>query len=65
MTNEELRNYIYVSIISADNDELSEDEKQQILNRYKVNPGDWAYILEPIKDERQRQSLIEILNELS
>lgn len=65
MTNEELRNYIYVSLISADNDELSEDEKQQILNRHKVSPGDWAYILEPIKDERQRQSLVEILNELS
>lgn len=65
MTNEELRNYIYVSLISADNDELSEDEKQQILSRHKLSPGDWAYILEPIKDERQRQLFMEILNEFS
>ena len=55
-----LKNLTYVSIISADNDEfgLSEDDKQEIIHRYKLGSS-WDYILEPIKDEKQRKILIE------
>lgn len=60
----ELKNFLYVSIISADNDEfgLSEDDKQEIMSRYKESKN-WEYILEPIKDEKQRETLIHIFNE--
>lgn len=57
---EQLKNYIYVSIISADNDEfgLSEDDKQEIIARRKMG-STWEYTLEPIKDEKARKRLIE------
>ena len=57
-------NFLYISIISADNDEygLSEDDKQEIMSRYKKSKN-WEYILEPIKDEKQRKTLIRIFNE--
>lgn len=62
--NEELRNYIYASIISADNDEfgLTEDDKQEIIYRHKLGSS-WDYILEPIKDEKKRKMLIEFFEE--
>lgn len=61
---EELRNYIYVSIISADNDEfnLSEEDKQEIIQRRRMG-STWEYILEPIKDEKQRKALIDFFEE--
>lgn len=61
---EEFRNYIYVSIISADNDEfnLSEDDKQEIIQRRRMG-STWEYILEPIKDEKQRKMLIDFFEE--
>lgn len=61
---EELRNYIYTSIISADNDEfnLSEDDKQEIIQRRRMG-STWEYILEPIKDEKQRKMLIDFFEE--
>ena len=61
---EELRNYVYASIISADNDEfgLSEDDKQEIIQRRRLGSS-WEYILEPIKDEKIRKSLIDFFEE--
>lgn len=61
MTNDEVKNLLFVSIISADNDEfgLSEDDKQEIMFRHKLGSS-WEYILEPIKDEKTRKSLVEI-----
>lgn len=63
MTNEEMKNFLFVSIISADNDEfgLSEDDKQEIMRRYKIDK-DWKYILEPIEDEKVRNTLISFFN---
>ena len=63
---EHLKNYIYVSIISAYNDEfgLSEEDKQEIIQRHKLG-STWEYILEPIKDEKKRKQLIEFFNEES
>lgn len=61
---EELRNYIYASIISADNDEfnLSEDDKQEIIQRRRMG-STWEYILEPIKDEKQRKALVDFFEQ--
>lgn len=61
---EQLKNYVYVSIISADNDEfgLSEDDKQEIMQRYKLG-STWEYTLEPIKDEKKRKTLINFFEE--
>ena len=61
---EQLRNYIYACIISADNDEfgLSEDDKQEIIQRYKLG-STWDYTLEPIKDEKKRKQLVEFFRE--
>jgi hypothetical protein len=57
---DELRSYVYVSIISADNDEfgLSEEDKQEIISRYDLG-STWEYTLEPIKDVKVRKRLIE------
>ena len=56
----ELKNFVYVCIISADNDEfgLTEDDKQEIIRRYDLEES-WDNILEPIKDEKQREMLID------
>lgn len=61
---DELRNYIYVSIISADNDEfgLSEEDKQEIIQRHKLG-STWEYTLEPIKDKKVRKNLIDFFND--
>ena len=61
---EELKNYMYTCIISADNDEfgLSEDDKQEIMQRYKLG-STWEYTLEPIKDEKKRKQLINFFEE--
>lgn len=63
-TKEQLRNLVYVSIISADNDEfgLTEDDKQEIIQRHKLG-STWEYTLEPIKDEKKRKQLVEFFEE--
>ena len=63
MEKNELKNFIYVSLISADNDELEEDVKQEIIARYNRDSEkqDWKYVLKPIKDEQSRNKLIELL----
>lgn len=65
----QLKNLVYVSIISADSDVfddefgLSEDDKQEIMRRYKIDNTNWEYILEPVKDEGKRRILIDLFNE--
>ena len=63
MEKNELKNFVYVSLISADNDELEEDVKQEIIARYNRDSDkqDWKYVLEPIKDEQSRNKLIQLL----
>lgn len=45
---------MFVSIISADNDEYTEEQKQEVLNRYNLEEGvedkNWDFILEPVDD---------------
>ena len=48
----DIQSYVFVCIISADNDEfgLTEDQKQEILHREKES-DDWSYILECMPEE--------------
>lgn len=60
----QLRNFLYVSIISADNDDLTEEEKQAIIQRTdpkNLENTDWGYALEPIKDDNLREKYIKLL----
>lgn len=61
---QQLRNFIYVSVISADNDEfgLTEDQKQEIIRRRKAGMS-WDYVFEPIEDEKRRRVLVELFEE--
>lgn len=47
---DELKNLLYVSIISADNDEFTEEQKQDVIRRYNVlgDEKDWDFIFEPL-----------------
>lgn len=60
----QLKNLMYASIISADNDEfgLSEEDKQEIIYRHKLGSS-WDYILEPIKNEKRRKQLIQFFED--
>lgn len=59
-----LKIFVIGSIISADNDELTEDEKQAIMARLDMkhlDDADWSYILEPIINENMRNNLIKLM----
>lgn len=62
MEKNELKNFIYVSLISADSDELEEDVKQEIIARYNrgSEQQDWRHVLEPIRDVEKREKLIQL-----
>lgn len=49
---EEMKNFIFASIISADNDEFTEDTKQEVMYRYELEKTgdkiDWEFVLEPL-----------------
>jgi len=64
MNSKELKIFLYTSIISADNNELTEEVKQEILQRagdLDFNNANWKYILEPIEDEVYRKKMIDLL----
>ena len=53
MGEEAIKCLVYVSIISADNDEYTEDQKQEVIARYNADEEDfdyknWKFILEPV-----------------
>lgn len=52
-TKNDVKYLVLASIISADNDRYTEEQKQEVITRYenrdKNNP-DWKYILEPVDD---------------
>lgn len=56
-----LKNMLLASLISADNDEYSEDTKQEIISRYnKYKDEDvWDYILTPLSGEGVSQETID------
>jgi hypothetical protein len=65
MDNNSLKYFVFTSIISADNDEFTEEVKQEIISRYnpdeKWEDHDWRHILEPIKDNDKIDKLVSIL----
>ena len=64
----QLRNFLYVSIISADNADLTEEEKQAIIQRTdpkNLDNTDWDYALEPIKDIGKRDKYIKVMKEIN
>lgn len=65
MSEESLKYFIFASIISAENDEFTEEVKQEIISRYNPdtpwNECDWEYILEPIGDEKVVHNLASLL----
>ena len=55
--NEMLKSLLFASIISADNDEFTEEVKQEVIKRHKEQDHygsmisdqiDWDYVLEPL-----------------
>ena len=61
MAVEELRNFMFTSIISADNEEYTEEQKQEVISRYELEKGqpdiDWEFVLEPIKPNKNLLNL--------
>lgn len=60
--NKMLRNLLYVSIISADNDEYTEEQKQEVISRHKTSKN-WDYILEPVDDTGKLAKLFKDLED--
>jgi hypothetical protein len=60
----ELQCFIFTSLISADNDEFTEAQKQRMLARYNRSDKehDWEYILAPIKESEHYDTYLHILN---
>lgn len=58
----DLQAFVYVSIISADNDEfgLTEDQKQEIIHREQESDN-WEYILECMPKE-YKNTLVKFFN---
>ena len=55
---------VFASIISADNDNYTEEQKQEVITRFnearKTNKYDWNYILEPVDDTGRLAELFKI-----
>lgn len=64
MNNTQLINLIIASVISADNNDISEEEKQEIMKRHSKHPKEWTYIFEAIKDKRKADKLVELMEQL-
>ncbi len=60
MDKEGLKRFLFVSIISADNDSYTEDVKQDVLQRYHkykdydFDSVEWEYVLEPLGEDADR-----------
>jgi hypothetical protein len=71
MTSNGFKYFAFASIISAENDSLTEDVKQDIMSRYSKqrsenkawNDYDWEYILDPMGDKEKIQRLAKILKD--
>ena len=57
-----MKRLIYASIISADNDKYTEEQKQEVISRYDKDKGlnqDWKYVLEPVDSTGKLAELFE------
>lgn len=65
---EELMCILFASLISADNESLTEETKQEMIRRYEEarksgEEIDWAYLLEPSEAKREKQRRKDLLEE--
>ena len=54
---------VFASIISADNDKYTEEQKQEVISRYDKDKGlnqDWKYVLEPVDSTGKLAKLFEL-----
>lgn len=51
--------FLFTTLISADYEGLTEEEKQDVMQRYRERL-DYVYALEAVKNEKQRERLIEL-----
>lgn len=54
---------VFASIISADNDNYTEEQKQEVISRYDRSKGlnqDWKYVLEPVDSTGKLAKLFEL-----
>lgn len=71
MTSGGLKYLAFASIISAENESLTEEVKQDIISRYDEckrdngdwNNYDWEYILDPMGDKEKIQRFVEIMRD--
>lgn len=67
MTDEEIQCLVYMSIISADNPQYTEEVKQEIIERHHligrmpVGVKDWRFVLRPIGDDEKIEKLVALL----
>lgn len=60
----ELMNILFASLISADNYELLEETKQEMISRYQKQREenkedlDWEYITEPMDTDKRFQEIL-------
>ena len=61
LSKEEMYNLVFVTIISADNPEYTEERKQEVISRYDEykdkQDKDWKYIMEPVDSTGRLQEL--------
>lgn len=70
MSKDEMKNLLYVSIISADNNYYTEDAKQEVISRQKKEETkgkgiDWRYVLEPVDKNGRLAELFEYTESVS
>lgn len=71
MTSGGFKYFAFASIISAENDSLTEEVKQDIISRYDKckrddgdwNNYDWEYILDPMGDKEKIQRFVKIMRD--
>lgn len=51
--------FLFTTLISADYEGFTEEEKQDMMQRYRERL-DYVYTLEAVKNEKQREKLIEL-----
>lgn len=57
-----IRALIYGTLISADNLDYTEEQKQESMRRYELTKGDpdWEFILEPFEKPDSKNKLIDL-----
>lgn len=71
MTSNGFKYLVFASIISAENESLTEEVKQDIISRYDKyrqdsedwNSYNWEYILDPIGDKEKIQRFVKVLRD--